>query len=175
MIKNFPDYWNAPYKLLQIDGCCGLITAWGILRHFKKRVSSENLIKSCRYTKKYGTFTIALAVALREQGLSVKFFSELDPKPNAIEKRCYSVAQKIGVEINNVISLEFLLGQISTNQIGVVLYNTDNDYGHLTPLLGEKEDKIILPYSDDKLMPKQEFLRRWSEPEILKQCLVASV
>ena len=175
MIENFPDYWSAPNKLLQIDGCCGLITAWGTLKHFKKRVSSENLIKSCRYTRKHGTFTIALAIALCEQGLSVKFFSEPDLKPNAIEKRCYVVAQKIGVEVNNAISLEALLKQISPNQIAIVLYNTDSNYAHLTPLLGEKKDEIILPYADYGLMPKQEFLKRWNESEILKQCLLVSV
>src|SRR5215204_4373283 len=105
IIKNFPDYWDAPFQLLQLDGSCGVITAWGVLKYFRKRASSARLIKSCRYTKKHGTFTIALAVALREHGLTVKFFSEPDPNPNAIEKSCYRLAEKLGVQIYRAISL----------------------------------------------------------------------
>jgi hypothetical protein len=173
MIKNFPDYWDAPSRLLQLDGSCGLITAWGILKYFKKRTSSERLIESCRYTKKHGTFTIALAVALRERGLSVRYFSEPDPNPNAIEKRCYRIAEKVGVQINGAISLEALLAQIGANCIPVVSYNTAENNGHLTPLLGTENGKVILPYSDKGLMPKREFLSRWGEPEIFRQCVVA--
>jgi hypothetical protein len=173
MIKNFPNYWDSPSNLLQLDGSCGLITAWGILRYFGKRTSSERLIESCCYTKKHGIFTIALAIALREHGLSVKYFSKPDPNPNAIEKRCYRNAEKVGVQINAAVSLESLLAQITANCIPIVSYNTAENSGHLTPLLGAENGKVILPYSDEGSMPKREFLSRWSAPEIFRQCIVA--
>jgi hypothetical protein len=173
MVKYFPDYWAAPSRLLQLYGSCGRITAWGILKYFKKRTSSARLVRSCRYTKKHGTFPIALAVALREHGLSVRYFSEPDPNPKTIEQQCYRIAGQIGVQLNRAISLKSLLAQAGKNSIPVVSYNTAENDGHLTPLLGVKNARIILPYTDDGVMLKREFLRRWSEPEIFRQCVVA--
>lgn len=173
MIRNFPNYWDAPSQLLQLDGGCGLVTAWGILKYFRKRVVSASLIDSCRYTKKYGVFTIALAVALREHGLSVSYFSEADPEPNLIEQRCYRIAGEIGIQVEGAISLGSLLAQINRHSIPVVLYNTSQDSGHLTPLLGVEHGKVVLPYSDERLMVRREFLRRWGESEIFRQCVVA--
>src|SRR5262249_53723829 len=82
MVNDFPAYWNAPSQLLALDGCCGPVTAWGILKYFRIRASSAQIIEACRYTKRHGTFTIALAVALREFGLLVSFYSYFDPNPN---------------------------------------------------------------------------------------------
>ena len=147
--------------------------AWGILKYFRKRTSSTHLLESCHYTKKHGTFTIGLAVALREHGLSVRYFSEPDPNPKAIEKQCYRIAEKIGVQVNHAISLESLLAQIGEHSIPIVSYNTAENNGHLTPLLGAENGMVVLPYSDKGFMPKHEFLRRWSEPEIFRQCIVA--
>ncbi len=175
MSNSFPNYFDAPNKLLQLESNCGLITAWTILKYFKKRTSSAKFINLCCYTKKHGTFTIALAVALRKHGLKVSFFSELDPTPNAIEKRCYSVAEKIGVAIQPSIDLDILLSKIGSETIAVVLYNTPEDNGHLSPLLGNDEKNLFLPFSDEGYLLKQEFLTFWNAPEIYRQCLIVSL
>ena len=112
---------------------------------------------------------------MRRHGLTVSFFSEPDPKPNAIEKRYYRIAEEIGVDVKSSISLESLLAQVSARNIAVVLYNTPEGNGHLTPLLGVDGNNLILPFSDEGSMPKQEFLARWSEPEIYRQSLVVSL
>lgn len=175
MIKNFPNYWSAPYRLLEIEGCCGLVTAWGVLKYFKKRTSSKRLIEACRYTKENGTFMISLAVALREHGLNIKFFSDNDPNPNPIEKLCYKIANPIGVQLNTSISIDALISQINPDSIPIVLYNTDENEGHITPLIGTEKNIIFLPYSHEEKMTKQEFIERWSEYGILKQCIVANL
>jgi hypothetical protein len=171
----FPSYWNAPSKLLMLDGCCGPVTAWGVLKYFGKRVSSARLVESCRYTKKHGTFMIALAVALREFGLTVSFYSAHDPNPNLIERRCFSIAERMGINIERAIDLNLLLKKISPCHIPVVLFNTPEDNGHISPLLGVERQSLILPYSEEEQIPKTVFLKRWNEPEIYKQCLVASI
>lgn len=175
VIISFPNHFDAPNKLLQLESNCGLITAWCILKYFKKRTSSEKLIKLCRYTKKHGTFTIALAVALKKHGLNVTFFSDTDPKPHLIENQSYRIAKNIGVNIQPAIRLELLLESININKIAAVLYNTAENYGHLTPLLGINGNNLILPYSDEGFMLKQEFLVRWNEPEIYRQSLIVSL
>jgi len=78
---DFPSYADAPSSLLAADGHCGLLTAWTVLRYFGKRVSATKVIKACRYTRRYGVFTIGLATALAEHGLSVKFHTQRDPQP----------------------------------------------------------------------------------------------
>ena len=174
MVNDFPAYWNAPSQLLTLDGCCGPVTAWGILKYFRIRASSARIIEACRYTKRHGTFTIALAVALREFGLSVSFYSDFDPNPNRIERRCLCIAERLGVHVKRSIGLKSLLARINSRSIPVVLYNTPEGNGHLSPLLGVENGCVALPYSDEVMMPKRVFLRRWSEPGVLRQCLIAS-
>jgi len=172
---SFPSYFDAPNKLLQLDSNCGLVTAWSILKYFKKRTSSAKLIELCCHTKKHGTFTIALAVALKKHGLNVSFFSEYDPNQHLIERRNYIIAKKIGINIQPAINLDLLLNNINSNNLAVVLYNTPENNGHLSPLLGNDRNNLILPFSDEGFMTKQEFLIRWNEPEIYRQSLIVSL
>jgi hypothetical protein len=58
----FPEWWEAPQEILGIDGHCGLLAAWSVLRHFGKRISVPKLVKACGYTKRHGVFTVGLAV-----------------------------------------------------------------------------------------------------------------
>lgn len=174
-IENFPSQYDAPYKLQRIEGGCGLLTAWGILRYFEKQTSSSNITKLCRYTKRHGVFVIALAIALRKHNLSVEFFTDNDPNLNKIEQTCYPIAKKIGVKINPKPDLDLLLGKINSQSIAVVLYMTSENNGHLTPLLGINGNNLILPFTEDGFMPKDEFLQRWSEPEICRQSLLISL
>lgn len=174
MISDFPSYWDAPSQLLMLDGCCGLVTAWGLLKYFKRRASVAKLIKACRYTQKHGTFMIALAVAFQEFGLSVTFYSDFDPDPSLIERRCFLIADRVGIRIEPSIRLNALLTQISSRSIPVALFNTLEGHGHISPLLGVEGRNVILPYSEEKLMPKRVFLKQWNEPEIFRQCMVVS-
>jgi hypothetical protein len=57
-----PNWQEAPNLLLETDGHCGLLAAWMVLRHFKKRVSANHLAEACGYTKRHGVFTIGLAL-----------------------------------------------------------------------------------------------------------------
>ena len=93
---SLPNVCEAPRKLLQIDGHCGLIAAWMVLRHYRKRVSVPALIDACQYTKKHGVFAIALATCLRMHGLRVSFYTDPDPEIGGFEKRCYSRGCAVG-------------------------------------------------------------------------------
>jgi hypothetical protein len=88
MALSCPTYTDAPLKLLRMESNCGLVSARGVLKYFKKRTSSAKLIESCRYTKKHGTFTNALAVALRQRGLKVGCFSETERHRKALSLDC---------------------------------------------------------------------------------------
>ena len=170
----FPMTDDAPAALWRLDGHCGPLAVWGILRYFKKRRAVEQLIRACRHTKKHGTFAIALALALREHGLSITFHSQTDPAPNRIERQCYALAERAGVVLAGAIELEAVLEQISTKCIPIFLYNTDQNNGHFSPAVGVDRGRVILPYASEAQtrMEKAELLCRWSAPDIYRQCIV---
>ncbi len=170
-----PSLSRAPFALHQLEGNCGVMTAWGVLRFFHKRTASARLMRSCRYTKKHGTFTIALAVALREHGLQVDFYSDPDPAPYTIERRCYRLAQTFGVVFHAGTDLADILAQINQQTIAVALYNTEDDIGHMSPVLPGGDKQVFLPYAEtpeNLFMAREQFVQQWSAPEIYRQCLV---
>ncbi len=174
-IDNFPSIWSVPSKLLSLDGNCGPIAVWGVLRYFKKRISSRRIIKMCRHTQDHGSFTIALALALRERGLSVDFFTEPDKDPHPIERACYRRAGQLGIQINEAISLEAVLTKLTHRTIPILFFDTAERTGHFSPLTGIDGDNLILPYSQEGFLSKEEFSNRWNGKGVLKQCLVASL
>jgi hypothetical protein len=173
-ITNFPKCGDAPLSLLLLDGNCGPVTVWATLRYFRKRASSDKIIKACRYTKKHGTFAIAMALALREFGLAVAFYTETDPNPHPIEKRCYRLAARAGVSINQAIDLQLVCSQISRQRLPIVLYDTPEGDGHFSPLLGQIGRKLILPFDCEHAIAVKDFRERWNAPGIFRQCLIVS-
>jgi hypothetical protein len=170
----FPGYIDAPVGLYAIDGNCGLLAAWGVLTYFRRRTSVRKLIKSCRYTKAHGVFTIALALALRDRGLTVVFHSEPDPAPKPIERICYARARAVGLPVKPAIGVLALVHQMDRQHVGIVFYNTSDDIGHFSPLLGLRSGNLRLPYSRAGSMSVREFSKRWREGGILRQCIIVA-
>jgi len=171
----FPDWWDAPGELLTIEGHCGLLAAWMVLRHFSKRVSVPKLAKACDYTKRHGVFTVGLAAGLKVHGLRVSFHSEPDNHIGASERRCYTRARRVGVVAQPALELEFLLRERRRGRIPIVFYNMPSNVGHFSPLLGIRGGMLRLPLADDGVMSRDDFLARWSEPYIFRQCVVAGL
>ena len=174
MIKGFPKYEDAPLPLMQLDGNCGPVTVWAILKYFRKRVSSKTIVTACRHTKKHGTFTIAMALALREFGRRVIFYTEPDPAPQLIEKRCYKLAQEAGIPINNAIAIKSLCAAIRRDCLPIVFYDTVSGMGHFSPLIGFQGNKLLLPFDENQEITITDFNQRWNAPGIYRQCLVVS-
>ena len=172
--SQFPGYYEAPAALFALDGNCGPMSVWLLLRYFRKRTSSERIIRFCRYTKRHGTFTIALAVALREHGLKVNFRTEEDSAPMPVERRLYRTAEKLGVVMGKALQVDELLHRIRHGEIAIVCFNTDAGDGHFSPLIGVKRRHLVLPYTDRGEMDVDEFERRWAAPGICRQCVFAS-
>lgn len=172
-MDRFPSYDDAPRAFFALDGNCGPVSVWMLLRHFRRRTSSERIIRLCRYTKRHGTFTIALAIALREHGLRVHFHTEVDPAPMPIERRLYKTAEKSGVMMGEALRVDQLLARIRRGEVAIVCCDTDTGDGHFSPLLGVEQDRLILPYTDQGGMDVEEFERRWTAPGICRQCVFA--
>ena len=169
---DFPSYADAPSSLLAADGHCGLLTAWTVLRYFGKRVSATKVIKACRYTRRYGVFTIGLATALAEHGLSVQFHTQRDPQPTPLERRLYRRAHQLGISICPAMTLTRLAATVKCGSIPVVFWNTPDDVGHFSPLLGVRRGRVLLPNTMSGSTSVAEFEYGWRQPGIMKQAIV---
>jgi len=159
-------------KLLAIDGHCGLLAAWCVLRYFRRRTSADRLIRTCGYTRRYGVFTIGLATALRDHDLEVIFHTEPDSDMKPQEKRFYQKAGALQIPILPPITVRALLANTVAGHVAIVFHNTQSGQGHFSPLLGERRGRLILPHSDGGSMTRSEFTKHWSAPEILRQCVI---
>ena len=165
-------WWEAPDDLFSVDGHCGLLAAWMVLAARGRLVSVPELVRGCRHTKRHGIFTVSLAAALTEMGLAVDFHSDPDPEIGGFERRCYGRAHRLGVVARPALTVEQLLDKGRRGHLPIVLFNTDADMGHFSPLLGEKDGNLQLPLADQGSMSRDEFLMRWSAPGILRQCVI---
>jgi hypothetical protein len=174
MVNPTPGYYKLPGALLALDGNCGPLSVWLLLKLFRKRTSSERIVRLCRHSKRFGTYTIALAIALRELGLKVSFHSEEDPDPMPLERRLYRTAERLGVVMGKALQVDELLNRIRHGEIAIVFFDTDAGGGHFSPLIGVKRQRLVLPYTDVGEMDAEEFERRWTAPGICRQCVFAS-
>ena len=170
--RRFPKWRDAPEELLALDGHCGLTAAWSVLHYFGKSVVPRELVESCRHSKRLGVFTVDIAVALAEYGLEVSFHSESDDDIRRYESRGYARARRIGLFVKPALSLASLVRERRAGKIPIVLFNTELDSGHFSPLLGCRSGIVSLPYTSRGSMPKDEFLARWTAPRILRQCVI---
>jgi hypothetical protein len=169
---SFPDLHEIPAALFAIDGNCGPISAWMALRYFRKRVAASRLVKLCRHTKKYGTFTISIAVALKQCGLSPVFHTEEDSEKKRIEISSYKAASQLGIPIRPALSLEELRELVLSGAFVIVFFDTIGGNGHLSPVASIGEQKISFHYSNEASLLLETFQARWSAPEICRQAIV---
>jgi hypothetical protein len=171
----FPEWWEAPEELFEIDGNCGLVTAWLVLRYFGKSTDVPKLVKSCRHTKRHGVFTVCLAACLKEHGLQVSFHSDPDNAIGEFERRGYIYARRLGLHVEPALELPDLLRERQRGHVPIVLYNTSSNNGHFSPLLALRSGILRLPMADGETMPLNEFLDRWSDPGILRQSVIVGL
>jgi hypothetical protein len=169
----FPEWLEAPKELFEIDGHCGLLAAWSVLRYFGKPTDVPMLVRTCRHTKRHGVFTVCLATCLKEHGLQVSFHSDPDTNIGEFERRGYTHAHRLGLIVGPALDLPILLRARKRGHIPIVFFNTSSDVGHFSPLLALRHGVLRLPMAEGGTMPLSEFLAGWSAPGILRQSVIA--
>ena len=160
-----------PRELENLDGHCGPLSLWLVLNSFGQQISPSEIIKQSKYTKKYGTFTISLAVALKRWGYKVDFYSDPDPNPKPIEIKSYKEAEGLGIRVQPPLSIEDLLAEIQNGKTVIVYYNTPEDQGHYSPLLGKNGEYLLLPLADGGKVRESDFIKYRQAPEIYRQSI----
>lgn len=169
---NFPEVYDAPLLLLALEGNCGPLSAWMVLKYFRKRVSSKDLLAACHYTRLNGTYTIGLAVALRGYGLDVSFYSELDQSQSSVERSLYKKAIRNGVNFRQAITIDNLLRKINEDYISIVYFEASRGIGHFSPLIGNRNRSLLLTYTENGKMNIKKFKRKWNAAGYCRQCIL---
>ncbi len=172
MITTFPSPWDAPEKLLGMEGHCALITAWCVLTHYRRRTSANRLIRVCGHTRPHGVFPVGLAVALMQHGLDVTFHTEPDPNIEPLELRFYQRAEALRLPVLPPVTVGELLAHTATGHIPIVHFDTASGEAHTTPLLGERRGRLVLSLWDQGSLSKSQFTKSWTAPKILRQCII---
>jgi len=167
-----PSPWSAPVALFARPGSCGLISAWMVLRSFRKRVAAARIIKACKPSPADGCYAIGLAVGLRELGLYTVFCTDPDPNPTRREGRLYDRAARLAIPVKSAVDLSKLRELLKENAI-IAAFDGTAGVGHFSPLTGVGRGKVILPYTERGFLPLKEFDEAWSAPGQARQCVLA--
>jgi hypothetical protein len=170
--SDFPHYEDAPACLLGLANNCGPLSVWMMLTYYRKRFRASLLPTLCKYSRKAGTFTIGLALALKSRGLAVSFKSSHDPAPTPAEKQLYALAKRRGIDLGREISLHDLRLAIEENRLPIVYFPTPEGNGHFSPLIGFRGRRVILPNTESGEMDVKKFERCWLMDGFYGQCVV---
>ena len=168
-----PDWSDAPGKLIGLDGNCGPLAAWTVLRHFGIRTSATSLIRSLRYSRS-GVFTIGIAVALAEHRLQVEFLSDPDPDVQPMERRLYARARRLGVEFRPAVGIRQLTVALRQGRHPIVFYRAIDGEGHFSPVAAISNGFVELPHDNRGRLSVARFRIAWREPGFLRQTVIAT-
>jgi hypothetical protein len=169
----FPTVSDAPKALVNLEGGCGPLALWMVLRHFRVRTNPARIIRACRYSARHGVFTVAMAVALAEHGLPVTFHTRRDRHRKKTELILYPRARRLDVSIRPAIGVTELVATIGPDAIPIVFYRETEGLGHFTPLIGMRDNALILPNTETGRLSVSQFRRSWRKPGFLQQCVIA--
>lgn len=172
--RDFPLPSEAPPELRDLDGSCGLLAAWQVLWFFDRVPAPGELCRVSRFDPAVGTFAIGLAVALRHLGLSVDFFSDVDPDPTPVERDLYREAAARGVVPRPALDLPTLGKRLADGAVAIALYEAQDGarYGHFTPVLAVAGPDVVAP--NEGGLDAADFEARRQRPGIFRQCVIAS-
>ena len=172
-LLELPPWSVAPAALLRLDGHCGALAAWVVLRHCHIRTSSASLVQALRHSRKWGVFTIGIAVALAEHGLEVVFHSDPDPDMAPPERALYARARRLRIPIEPAIDISRLRHAMTQARVPVVFYRTATGEGHFSPVAGIDSGRIVLPNDVEGRLSIPRFRRAWRQPGFPRQVVIA--
>ncbi len=120
---------NIPESLANLEANSGVFAVWMVLKHYGVQVDVAELIKVCRYEQD-GTYTIALAVALKKFGFDVSFHSDKDPNISPSERMSYKEAKVLKIPTGSALSYQDIQVAIQNGQMVIVYYDTLDGVGN---------------------------------------------
>lgn len=132
---------NLPESLLRLEANCGVFALWMIFQQHGVDKRIEELIQVSRHDRVNGTFTIALAIALKKFGFKVSFYTDQDPNIDPDEIIFYEQAKTLGVPIGAALNYQQIQRAVNNGQLVIVYYDSLQGVGNqsLVYSINEKE------------------------------------
>ncbi|HFK9537433.1 TPA: cysteine peptidase family C39 domain-containing protein [Acinetobacter baumannii] len=132
---------NIPESLANLEANCGLFAVWMVLQHHGVQIDVAELIKVCRYDDE-GTYTIALAVALKKLGFEVSFYSDHDPNISPSERMSYKEAKILKIPTGPALSYQDIQTETHNGKMVIVYYDTLEGVGNQSLIYSIDQNEI---------------------------------
>lgn len=162
---------NIPASLLQLEANCGVFAVWLILRHHEIHMDVADIAKLCHHDAEDGTFTIALAVALKKLGFEVCFYTDPDPDMHHKEIDSYRNAQNLQIPIKAALTYWELQHAFEAGKFIIVFYDTLEGVGNHS-LIYSLDDQEISFCDHFEEMSKTVFEQQRQADGICRQVIV---
>lgn len=162
---------DIPKPLLQLEANCGVFAVWLIIKQYQMHIDIADLIQLCRHDQKEGTFTIALAVALKKLGFDVSFYTAPDPNIDEKEKQSYLDAQRLQIPVNGALTYSEIQQFFEEGKFVIVFYDTLEGEGNQSLIYSIDEREISFCDHFD-VMSKKLFEQQRQADGICQQVIV---
>lgn len=162
---------NLPDELIHLDANCGIYALWMVLQHQGLQANIQELIKLSQYDQDEGTYTIALAIALKKMGFGVTFYTDQDPNISQKERACYREAKTLNIPVKGILSYQGIVQATQNNKFVIVYYDTIDGIGQQS--LIHSIDKNRVDFFDNfGSLSAQVFERQRKAEGICQQAIV---
>lgn len=162
---------NIPEPLLQLEANCGVFALWLILKQYQTHIDIADLIRLCRHDRNEGTFTIALAVAMKKLGYEVSFHTAPDPDMDHKEKHIFLEAERLQLPVLAALTYTEIQQAFESGKFVIVFYDTLQGMGNQS-LIYSIDDQEISFCDHFEVMPKAVFERQRQADGICQQVIV---
>ena len=114
---------------------------WMLLQHHGVQIDVVELINVCRHDEG-GTYTIALAVALKKLGFEVSFHSDEDPSISQSERMSYKEAKVLKIPTGPALSYQDIRAAIENGKMVIVYYDTLAGVGNQSLIYSIDQNEI---------------------------------
>ena len=162
---------NLPESLVNLEANCGLYAIWMLFQHHGVDVDVNALIQSTKYDDQEGTYTIALAIALKKFGFKVSFYTDQDPNIEKKERSMYGEAKKLNIPILPALSYAEIQQATEQGKFVIVYYDTLDEVGNQS-LVYSMDDNEICFFDSFDPMPALLFENQRKAEGICRQAII---
>lgn len=162
---------NIPESLANLEANCGLYAIWMLLQHHAVDIDVKQLMQLTQYDMQEGTFSIALAIALKKLGFTVVFHTDPDPDMEQKEQRMYAQAQQLNIAIQPALSYQQIQQATQQGQFVIVYYDRLDGVGNQS-LVYSIDDEEICFFDCFDPMPAAVFEHQRQAEGICRQAIV---
>lgn len=162
---------DIPEQLQDLPANCGIYAIWMIFQHYGVDLEIDDLVELCKHNVEEGTSTISLAVALKQLGLQVSFYTDPDPELQPTEAWFYQRAKEMQIEIEPALEYSGILAAVGSGKFVIAYYDTLEGVGNHSLIYSADAQEVCFFDSFDA-MPVDVFEQQRQILGICRQVIV---